>query len=88
MRKNKVIVRERDAKHRPRQHAHDGALKADCFFGIHYVDVANSAAPNAFGAGCAINSGSTGDCPQNGSRRKDADALRVDVLRSRSARGH
>jgi len=48
MRKNKVIVRERDAKHRPRQHAHDGALKADCFFGIH-VDVANSAAPNAFG---------------------------------------
>ncbi len=54
MRKNKVIVRERDAKHCPRQHAHDGALKADCFFGIHYVDVANSAAPNAFGAGCAI----------------------------------
>ncbi|MEY2555943.1 MAG: hypothetical protein QOF93_1087 [Verrucomicrobiota bacterium] len=34
-------------------------------------------------AGCAINSGSTGDCPQNGSRHKDADALRADVLRSR-----
>ena len=34
-------------------------------------------------AGCAINSGSTGDCPQNGSRQKDADALRVDVPRLR-----
>ena len=83
-----MIVRQRDAKHRPGQHTHDGALQADGFCPIHDDDLAISAAPNAFGAGCAINSGSTGDCPQNGSRRKDADALRVDVLRSRSASGH
>jgi hypothetical protein len=54
-------------------------------FRIHHVDlgdVANSAAPKAFGAGCAINSGSTDDCRRtNASRRKDADALRADALR-------
>ncbi len=88
MRENEVIVRQRDAEHRPGQHTHDRALQGDGFCHIHNDDLAISAAPNVFGAGCAINSGSTGDCPQNGSRRKDAAGLPVDELRSRSARGH
>src|SRR6184192_3086889 len=48
MRKNKVIVRERDAKHCPRQLAHDGALKADCFFGIHYGRCCEQRGPECF----------------------------------------
>jgi hypothetical protein len=55
------------------------------FTGFDLGNVANSAAPKVFGAGCAINSGSTGDCPQTGAsrrrRRKGGDALRADALR-------
>jgi len=38
MSENKMIVRERDTKHRAGQHAHDGAFEFDCFVGIHDVD--------------------------------------------------
>ncbi len=34
---NKMLVRERDAKHRPGKHHHDGALQFDGFFRIHLV---------------------------------------------------
>jgi len=44
MRENEVIVRQRDAKHRPGQHTHDGALQGDGFCRIHDVDLAISAA--------------------------------------------
>ncbi len=37
VRKNKMLVRERDAKHRPGKHHHDGALQFDGFFRIHLV---------------------------------------------------
>jgi len=55
---NEMIVRERDAKHGSGEHRHDGALQLDGFFRIHDFDlgnVANSAAPKVFGAGCEIN---------------------------------
>jgi hypothetical protein len=80
-----MLVRERDTKHGPGKHRHDGALEFDGLFRIHDFDlgnVATSAAPKVVGAGCAINYESTGDCAQtSGSRRKDADALRADALR-------
>ena len=82
---NKMVIRECDAKHRSGKHRLDGTLNFNGLFRIHHVDlgdVANGAAPKAFGAGCAINSGSTDDCLRtNASRRKDADALRADALR-------
>lgn len=37
MRENKMIVRQRDTKHSPGQHRHNGALQFDGFFGIHDV---------------------------------------------------
>jgi hypothetical protein len=80
-----MVIRECDAKHRSGKHRLDGTLNFNGLFRIHDVDfgnAANSTAPKAFGAGCAINSGSTDDCPRtNASRRKDADALRADALR-------
>jgi hypothetical protein len=42
MRENKMIVRERNAKHGSRKHAHNGALQFDCFFGAHDVILAES----------------------------------------------
>jgi hypothetical protein len=54
-------------------------------FRIHHVDlgdVANSAAPKAYGATLRNHSESTDDCVRrNASRRKDGDALRADALR-------
>jgi hypothetical protein len=35
VRENKMLVRKRDAKHRPGKHHRDGALQFDCFFRIH-----------------------------------------------------
>ncbi len=35
VRKNKALVRKRDAKHGPGKHRHDGALHFDGFFRIH-----------------------------------------------------
>ena len=35
VRENEMIVRERDTKHGPGQHRHNGALQFDGFFGIH-----------------------------------------------------
>jgi hypothetical protein len=53
MRKNKALVRKRDAKHRPWKHRHDGAFHFDGFFRIHGADllvaVANSAAQEFLG---------------------------------------
>ena len=37
VRENKMIVRERDAKHGPGKHHRDGALQFDGFFRIHLV---------------------------------------------------
>jgi hypothetical protein len=37
VRENQTLVRERDAKHGPRQHHHDGALQFDGFFRIHDI---------------------------------------------------
>jgi len=53
VRENKMVIRERDAKHRSGEHRLDGALNFNCLFRIHHVDlgdVANSAAPKAYGA--------------------------------------
>ena len=44
VREHEMVVRQRDPEHRPWQDAHNGAFEADCFFRIHYADVANSAA--------------------------------------------
>ncbi len=78
VRENEMIVCERDAKHGTRKHRRDRALQPDRFFRFQHVDFGDatkSADENVFGAGSALNSGSTGDYP-----RTDADALRVDVL--------
>ena len=37
VRQNKMLVRKRDAKHRPGKHHRDGALQFDGFFRIHLV---------------------------------------------------
>ena len=37
VRQNKMLVRKRDAKHRPGKHHRDGALQFDGFLGIHLV---------------------------------------------------
>jgi hypothetical protein len=83
-----MIVRERDAKHGSGKHHHDGALQFDGSFGIHDVDLwrCEQRGPETFGAGCAINSGSIGGCPQtsgchHGHRRENEDVLRADALR-------
>ncbi len=37
VRENEMVVRERDTKHSPGQHRHNGALQFDGSFGIHDV---------------------------------------------------
>jgi hypothetical protein len=56
VRENKMVIRERDAKHRTREHRHDGAFQFDRFFRIPHVDFGNAAnkrAPRSFRATAA-----------------------------------
>ncbi len=52
VRENEMIVRERDTKHSPGQHGHDGALQFDGFFGIHDVVGGFGAAGDAVSLQC------------------------------------
>ena len=80
-----MLVRQRDPEHRAGQHRHDGAFNSDGFFRTHDADLNKDCEQRGvhLNAGCAINSGSTGDCPpqKSASRRKDADDLLADELR-------
>ena len=87
VRENEMVVRQRDAKHGPGEHRHNGALQFDGLFRIHHVVDAFQSRRGRSLRPLQTNR-FTGDYRQKGaSRRKDADALRVDALRSQLMRG-
>ena len=87
MGEHEMIVRERHPKHRSGQDTHNRALQFDGFFGAHGGQSWQRAGARLRQAP-AINR-FTGDYRRTDALlRKGADALRVDELHSRLARGH